>query len=283
MAQDHLPHRERRPFSLSTDLPDPALHDALPQALQAPQGPVLAARLADLMASAQCHRIDFARRAHDQLADQFDSIRSAAGAFDMNGTPLEEVLWIGPAEWRSASASPAQGDSGANLTAGDELVILFAPEVNRRAAYPSRSAPIAVRDGIDRRAASSGALVVLGSCELDWLGKARALRGFAQAILGPDAFMPILVDLERVVLRVLLALQERLGDLGRDCVIERTWDGVRVSPWIALRTANALKEVNLLISCSDSELRQTDGLAFTVTLANLADGTFVRWLEQHFM
>ena len=95
--------------------------------------------------------------------------------------------------------------------------------------------------------------------------------------------MPILVDLERVVLRVLLALQERLGDLGRDCVIERTWDGVRVSPWIALRTANALKEVNLLISCSDSELRQTDGLAFTVTLANLADGTFVRWLEQHFM
>lgn len=276
-----------RSFDLSEDAGLPPL-TGTPASDEA-DAPALACRLWELLEAASHNRILApARRGDTSLPDGFDAIMTSAAEFEvMPGIALADVLWTRSAPyWNGEMAYRLSDKSGA---AGDAAVpgavLLFAQGAGRRAALLGHAQPFVVAEAILGSFDVPGPYLVLFVCEVDPLGKARALRGYAQPILNGQHFMLVASAFERDVFQALIALQAKLDAHGLECTVSRTLSpaGPGQDIEIAVEHENGERLVLHAVLCPDDGAkgggRKDQAAPFIVTPRRFADGSFLAWLE----
>lgn len=278
---------ERRPFALSEEAGLPPLPGAaLPAEAEAP---ALARRLWELLEAAGHDRILApARRGDSSLPDAFEAIMDSADLFEvMPGIALADVLWTRSAPyWNGELAqrlSDKRADAGEASVPG--AVVLFAQGAGKRAALLGHAQPFVVSEAILGSLDVPGPYLVLVVCEVDPLGKAQALRGYAQPILNGHHFMPVGSAFERDVFVALIALQARLDAHGLECSIGRSLSPAGPGPEIeiAVEHENGERLALHAVLCSTDEPKgagkKDPASPFIVTPQRFADGAFLAWLE----
>jgi hypothetical protein len=238
--------------------------------------------LADLLDVAQCYRIDIDARASDRLSDQYDAINQAASQYRLqSGRRMDELLWAGnPGYGSDRLQGHTEHFAQWSATKPDRLLLTFAEDVSRHAAYSLYRSPLRVRDGIAGDLIAQGPYVVLIRYQVDRMGDMRPTCGFARSILGTSSFMPVANVLEREVFQILLYLQERLDGLGRDSTIERQpWAESEAGPIeMVIHKSNGAKQ-RLQMTFAPCTGSPAPGCRqYAVTRDSLADGSLVSWL-----
>lgn len=278
---------QSRSFDLSEDAGLPPLPGA-PAPAEA-DAPALACRLWELLKAAGHNRILApAHRGDTSLPDGFEAIMTSATEFEvMPGVALADVLWIRSAPyWNGELArrlSEMRGDAADASVPG--AVLLFAQGAGRRAALLGHAQPFVVAEAILGSFDVPGPYLVLVVCEVDPLGKARALRGYAQPILNAQHFMPVASAFERDVFQALIALQAKLDAHGLECTVSRalspTGPGQDIE--IAVEHENGERLVLHAVLCPDdgtkSGGRKDQAAPYIITPRRFADGSFLAWLE----
>ncbi len=251
--------------------------------------PVLAARLWELLAAAGSNVIPAPTiKPVSSLPEEFETIFEAAAAFDiMPQVSLQKLLW-------TRSGPYWNGDIGRVLRdlprQNSELppsaaVLLYAQGAGRRAALLGHAQPFVVTGEILGDLEVPGPFLVLLQCRLDALGKAEPVRGYAQAILGSQNFMPVRSAFERDVFKALIALQAKLDTHGLDCSIRRDLrdDGPASVLEISIaRDGDERYQLRVQLNRDHGlpgHTSEMDVDMFDLTPDRFANGAFVAWLE----
>lgn len=278
---------ERRRFALTAE---PALPPLPGAPVEEGTPPQIASRLWDLLIEAKCNAIaPPARNPDPSLPSELAAVMAAAATFDLaEGLSLDNALWTrsGP-YWNGEMAArlrdiaPLAGDAR-----GLGLVLLYAQGAGRRAMLLGHAQPFVVEEEIAGPLTVPGPFLALVLCQIDPVGKAHALRGYAQPIVGSHCFMPVSSAFERDVFQALLALQVKLDAHGLECAINRPIITDGPERHIELRIINAAGDPQVLrINLNGSKRAPVpspvdDETPYPLTPARFADGAFVAWLEE---
>lgn len=267
-----------------------AFHEDLPpvpgaQGSSIVTAPVLARRLWSLMVAGAAHRNPpLSVRPDNILADEIDALAHAAQNFQVGSHLLTERLWTRADHYWS-------GEVGAKLAASSTadaqgFLLLLGTSASPRALLFARGAPLTVQEALNGTDLAEGPYLALILCTADPAGRSIATSGFAQPVLSAQRFMPIFAPFERDVLRILLALQEKLDCYGIDSEIVRPYDAgserFANALLFAFGHANAARhELRVILSAmTDPSIRQPGSDSFVLGPAQIRDGSFTAWLEE---
>lgn len=252
--------------------------------LAEPDPPQLALRMLDLLEAAQAHAITIAARAsRSGLSGQMAALERAAACFELApGQPLETHLSAG-LDWRDRRVGTKSGSrNGDGLPAPTPcLALVVATDAGPRGAWFRRAPPLRCPDGMEGDFGPGGPYLVMLVCERDAMGRHVPRSGYAQPILGPDLFMPVKTGAEREVLRILLALQERLDTMGVEATVARRIGPGGLGPDLEFSlVSGAGNGTCLRLNCAETGPgmpEPADG-CFRAGLREIADGSLVAWL-----
>ena len=272
--------RGRLPFAL---VPPLDLDDSYFGEQRSEQVPVLGQRLFDLLDAAGLCAISIeARAGWSGHSEQFRELEAAAQGFELApDLPLADRFWTGlRALYGDVPAQVLDDASGRNRRATG-IVMLTAPRAGLRGAYFEKGSPLAVRDGLLGSFTAGGPYLILLECEADGMGRLAALRGFAQAVLGDGWLLPVAAELERDVLKVLLAVQERLDSQGIETRISRRHSCGKLTREITFEIVEgpvAMHEKVIICCESGPSVPVSAGDSFHIGSRQIADGSLVNWL-----
>lgn len=267
---------------------DPGVFSLLPD-MESGAGtavPVLAARLSQLLTAAGCLHLSVPDVGGMSLSSELDALRGAAQGFMTDaGLALGEVLWTRLSPLFSGEMSERL--VGLSRTTGkridEALLVLIAQGAGPRALVFGSSSPLVVRGGIEGAFAAGGPFVALVHCRLDAMSRLEASGAFVYPVLDHRRLVPITTDFERDIVRVLLALQDRLDDHGCRCTIDRTMENGVVRAVIDVSvTFPDGGRISMEVVQGDTYCAQLDkNLSGRIVASpqSLRDGSFVASLE----
>jgi len=223
-------------------------------------------------------------KADNSLPDELDALVQAAQHFRVGSHPLAERLWTRSAHYWSGEIAAKLAVASSSSAQG--FLLLLGTSATHRALLFGRGAPLVVQEALDGADLAEGPHLALILCMTDPTGRALALSGFAQPVLSAQRLMPVFAPFERDVLRLLLALQEKLDCFGIDSEFVRPYDADRENFADALmlgfgRANGPRHELRIILDATtDRPMRQHMAGSFTLGPAQILDGSFIFWLEQ---
>lgn len=276
------------PFRPHDDAPRPfALVPAFDGAGSCPETghlPVLGQGLMDIMAVAGLNAVTPLNRAHWGWNEQATALVAAASRFTVYpGITLDTILWTGAHNIAGAAMRQALPDLSDRHRRNDipGFLITLATIANKHGAFFARQRPLRPAQGLSGIFAAGGPYLILLEYRHDPLGILRATDGFAQPVLDSRSLIPVGSDFERDVLKLLLAVQDRLDDHGCNLVIERGLSIEGLAPFLEISVAacgHDNRPPSVSADCACPENCAPCESVVVATPDGMADGTLSRFL-----
>lgn len=246
--------------------------------------PVLGQGLMDIMAAAGLNAVTPLNRAHWGWNEQSAALVRAASQFTVYpGITLDTILWTGAHNGAGAAMRQALPDLSNRHRRNDisGFLITLATIASKHGAFFARQRPVRPVQGLSGIFAAGGPYLILLEYRLDPLGALCATDGFAQPVLDSRSLIPVGSDFERDVLKLLLAVQDRLDDHGCNLVIERGLNIDGLAPYLEISVAprghdNPPASVSADYDCMEN-CKPCEGVV-VATPDRMANGTFLRFL-----